>query len=326
MSGYITNQENPTGFFSFSPAEHLYSLSFRSGYNPVLSSAFSAMYSTSWNVLQKHFISHLSCCGPLSHYPSYSLTITLTSLSPSVKQASGSSDSSGSSSTESTPSPGGRISTVLPSDELRGWGSASSFCMNEEEEKSTKSHCSAWNHRGSVVIGANLLSWLLLWFSSHIYSATTVYLNIGTVIAHRVGLSSSCYHHHLMQHRSNVPTGFDISFIWWVKSDYVAKHGRGEVGVTEMHCGYVWRDLSSRKSACSIPVHYQSKPDIVPSRTCAQVFSCPLKNGPKSIFWKIPKCPKLLLSIFPHLKSTIHPQQHWWIVSSVTWKHIISIP
>lgn len=38
---------------------------------------------------------------------------------PSVKQASGSRDSSGSSSTDSAPSPGGRISTVLPSEELR---------------------------------------------------------------------------------------------------------------------------------------------------------------------------------------------------------------
>lgn len=37
------------------------------------------------------------------------------------------------------------------------------------------------------VIGANLLSWLSLWYSIHMYSsATTVYR--GTVIAHRVGL------------------------------------------------------------------------------------------------------------------------------------------
>lgn len=38
-----------------------------------------------------------------------------------------------------------------------------------------------------------------------------------------------------------------------------------------------------RKSACSIPVHYQSKPEIVPSRTCAEVFSCQLKNDPSSV-------------------------------------------
>lgn len=55
-----------------------------------------------------------------------------------------------------------------------------------------------------------------------------------------------------------------------------------EVSVTEMHCGYVWCDLSSRKSACSIPVHYQSKPEIVSSRTW--VFSCPLKKNPRIMF------------------------------------------
>lgn len=143
--------------------------------------AVNAIYSTSWNVLWRHFISHLSLSVPLSYYPSSSLPITLTSLSPSVKQASGSSDSSGSSSTESTPSPGGRISTVLPSDELRRWGSASSFCMDEEGDESTNLHCRAWNDRGLVVIGANLLSWLSLWFSIHMYSsATTVYLSVET--------------------------------------------------------------------------------------------------------------------------------------------------
>lgn len=65
---------------------------------------------------------------PFNSYPVKNLKFL-----PSVKQASGSNDSSGSSSTDSAPSPGGRISTVLPSDELKGWGSTSSFCMDGAE-------------------------------------------------------------------------------------------------------------------------------------------------------------------------------------------------
>lgn len=102
----------------------------------------------------------------------------------------------------------------------------------------------------------------------------------------------------------------------------------GEVGVTEMRCGYVWCDLSSRKSACSIPVHYQSKPEIVPSRTCAEVFSCPLKNDPQinlALIYPILKI-ALMHNHFPALKPRIHPRKYYWTFSSVTWKHVISIP
>lgn len=63
---------------------------------------------------------HLAFPSLLPYFSRLSFTRHLwASFSPSVKQSSGSSDSSGSISTESTPSPGGRMSTVLPSDELR---------------------------------------------------------------------------------------------------------------------------------------------------------------------------------------------------------------
>lgn len=81
-----------------------------------------SIYSAPWNVLWEHFDAY-----PFSLRHTLPLAATLTPPSPSVKHASGSSDSSGSSSTESTPSPGGRISTVLPSDELGGRGSMSIF-------------------------------------------------------------------------------------------------------------------------------------------------------------------------------------------------------
>lgn len=129
-----------------------------------------------------------------------------------------------------------------------------------------------------------------------------------------------------MQHRSNVPTGFDISFIWWLKSDYVATHGMGRLALRKCTVG-TFDDLSSRKIACSIPVHHQSKPEIVPSRTCAEVFSCPLKNEPKSvsIIYPISKIASMNNN-FPTLKVGIHPPKDCWTFSSVTWKHIISIP
>lgn len=63
-------------------------------------------------------------------------------------------------------------------------------------------------------------------------------------------------------------------------------------------------------SACSIPVHYQSKPEIVPSRTCAEVFSCPLKNEPKSMSLEcIPIYPKMAsMDMYPpHPHSSNHP-------------------
>lgn len=48
------------------------------------------------------------------------------------------------------------------------------------------------------------------------------------MVAHRVGLFSgrgrqNCH----MQHRSNVPTGFDVHFWSWPKWDYAGKTWRG---------------------------------------------------------------------------------------------------
>jgi len=99
-----------------------------------------------------------------------------------------------------------------------------------------------------------------------------------------------------------------------------------EVGVTEMHCGYVWCGLGSRKSACSIPVHYQSKPEIVPSRTCARVFSCPLTT--KQFLYHLSPLPKFPFTCnsFPTLKRRTRPRKGCRAFSSVTWKHGISIP
>lgn len=62
----------------------------------------------------------------------------------------------------------------------------------------------------------------------------------GTGVAHRVGLFSGRGHQNRhMQHRSNVPTGFDVWFSSWPKWDYVGKTCRGVGWREEMHCGYV---------------------------------------------------------------------------------------
>lgn len=160
-----------------------------------------------------------------SYFHSSPLSIINTALSPSVKQASGSSDSSGSSSTESTPSPGGRISTVLPSEELRFRGSTSSFCIDEEEELKVTKQClkfeqfsGYWSQPSELVI--------IVIHHSHVIQCHNCILSLrlGTVIAHRVGLLellSQYYHHHHMQHWSNVPTGVDISFTWGLRLNYV---------------------------------------------------------------------------------------------------------
>lgn len=189
------------------------------------------------NILSPTFF----CFVPLFIYPSSSLPITFIFLSPSVKQASGSSDSSGSSSTESTPSPGGRISTVLPSDELRCWGSTSSFCMDEEEDESIKLGSSSWNYRGSVVIGANLLSWL---FSIYMYSsATGVYLSVETrhcSSSHSWALtlqSSSFYFIITCSIDQMYLQALVLSFIWWFKSVYVTTHNKRRFVLRECTVG-----------------------------------------------------------------------------------------
>lgn len=126
---------------------------------------------TNLNQLMKFTLGHKMCCGrtfnlscTIGESPSPTIHHHFTSISPSpsVKQPSGSRDSSGSSSTESIPSPGGRISTVLPSEELRCWGSTSSFCVNEEADGSLKFLRRPRSNSRSLVIGANLLSWISL--------------------------------------------------------------------------------------------------------------------------------------------------------------------
>lgn len=74
-------------------------------------------------------------CNFLLHFGS----ILVHKHTPSVKQASGSMDSSGSNSTDSAPSPGGRISTVLPSEELRTV-SIGSFCTAEHHHTQESKH------------------------------------------------------------------------------------------------------------------------------------------------------------------------------------------
>lgn len=135
-----------------------------------------------------------------SHHPISPFTNI--SLSPSVKQASGSSDSSGSSSTESTPSPGGRISTVLPSDELRFWGSTSSFCANGEAHRIAKllvgvlkqqQFINYWSQPSELVI--------TVIFRSHVIQCHNSILALSKLTElGSLNSRSSFYHHHHHHH------------------------------------------------------------------------------------------------------------------------------
>lgn len=90
------------------------------------------------------------------------------------------------------------------------------------------------------------------------------------MVAHRVGLFPGRGHQNRhMQHRSNVPTGFDVRFWSWPKWDCRGKTGRKTW--RNRGCTVGTFDVTSfMRLECMHPVRHQSKPEIV--HVCSSVF------------------------------------------------------
>lgn len=118
----------------------------------------------------------------------------------------------------------------------------------------------------AVVVRANLLSWLSWRFFFLFFPTHSVTGHFGSSQSWALFLtSSSCSIDQMYLQASVLALSADFNLIPQL----------------QMSLG-VWMQRAvgtfDARSACSIPVHHQSKPEIEPSRMCADVFSCPLTD------------------------------------------------